>query len=545
MKKLIFILLLIFGCAGLETKPDQDLDKILKDAEQTKAKWSTYGDMGSGAVLDADTILIRDVNDTSMAATGTQKQYKWSDLKTDITTGTKLTPSTNVLGGDNTLLRADGASRNVQETGIEVDDDDNISNVKSLGMTLVEDPKWTYNALDADDTDWTTGVNADAGASSDDYYEIRQHETPGNKLTVTIDPETGDQRWFGIPGGTNGDDAYYVLWNLANPTAVRTYTLPDLDVDLGNIGSGVTPTFPGMNLTGDLILTEATPGIRFSDTSDLNGEVVIYANNSVAGKYTVLKIGVEDSYGENQYYIKADGVNRYLYLGQDYIGKVIINSQHGLDIYNETPNTDQDKLFSIGDDLENRFKTTVDLKANGLLVSVTKETITDSVIDHAGEQIFKVNGETKLTINDSGIYTVFKNGAADARLVAIDDQTSVGSDGDPFVLIDSELFGGIFTNLIASGAYYYLLPSPTTGMNAKFNINVAQNIYLKPPSGTKFYYKDHDHTGFTETVSVDKDIECDISVAIGDRVFIEARKIASTMKWFVWSDTNSCTFEAE
>lgn len=545
MKKLIFILLLIFGCAGLETKPDQDLDKILKDAEQTKAKWSTYGDMGSGTVLDADTILIRDVNDTSMAATGTQKQYKWSDLKTDITTGTKLTPSTNVLGGDNTLLRADGASRNVQETGIEVDDDDNISNVKSLGMTLVEDPKWTYNALDADDTDWTTGVNADAGASSDDYYEIRQHETPGNKLTVTIDPETGDQRWFGIPGGTNGDDAYYVLWNLANPTAVRTYTLPDLDVDLGNIGSGVTPSFPGMNLTGDLILTEVTPGIRFSDTSDIDGEVVIYANNSVAGKYTVLKIGVEDFYGENQYYVKMDGVNRFLYLAQDYLGKVIINSLYGLDIYNETPNTDQDKLFSIGDDLENRFKTTVDLKANGLLVSVTKETITDSVVDHAGEQIFKVDGETKLTINDSGIYTVFKNGAADARLVAIDDQTSVGSDVDPFVLIDSELFGGIFTNLIASGAYYYLLPSPTTGMNAKFNINVAQNIYLKPPSGTKFYYKDHDHTGFTETVSVDKDIECDISVAIGDRVFIEARKIASTMRWFVWSDTNSCTFEAE
>ena len=49
-------------------------------------KWSDYGDYSAGEILDADTFLVRDVNDTSLAATGTQKEYPWSVMKADIFT---------------------------------------------------------------------------------------------------------------------------------------------------------------------------------------------------------------------------------------------------------------------------------------------------------------------------------------------------------------------------------------------------------------------------------------------------------------------------
>ena len=45
--------------------------------------WSNYASLTSGNVADGDTFLIKDVDDTSMAATGTTKQYAWSALKVD------------------------------------------------------------------------------------------------------------------------------------------------------------------------------------------------------------------------------------------------------------------------------------------------------------------------------------------------------------------------------------------------------------------------------------------------------------------------------
>ncbi len=47
-------------------------------------KWSDYADMSSGTIADADTFLVRDVSDTSLAATGTQKEYPWSVMLTDL-----------------------------------------------------------------------------------------------------------------------------------------------------------------------------------------------------------------------------------------------------------------------------------------------------------------------------------------------------------------------------------------------------------------------------------------------------------------------------
>jgi hypothetical protein len=68
-------------------------------------KWSDYGDWTAGNILDVDTFLVRDVSDTSLAATGTQKEYPWSEMKTDIGTATiTLTNKTLDANGTGNVL---------------------------------------------------------------------------------------------------------------------------------------------------------------------------------------------------------------------------------------------------------------------------------------------------------------------------------------------------------------------------------------------------------------------------------------------------------
>ena len=85
MKKFIIFLSLLafFGCTTVQTKPD-DLETVLKEAESTATKWSDYTDLGDLEIAAGDTFMVRDVSDTTLASTGTQKQYFWSDMKIDL-----------------------------------------------------------------------------------------------------------------------------------------------------------------------------------------------------------------------------------------------------------------------------------------------------------------------------------------------------------------------------------------------------------------------------------------------------------------------------
>ncbi len=62
-----------------------------------------------------------------------------------------------------------------------------------LTVTAVEDPFLTFDALDAQDTDWSIGTNADAGASSDDPFELRTSATPGSGVFLSVDPSSGSE----------------------------------------------------------------------------------------------------------------------------------------------------------------------------------------------------------------------------------------------------------------------------------------------------------------------------------------------------------------
>ena len=58
--------------------------------------------------------------------------------------------------------------------------------VDSLIVGSDPNPHRHYDVTDADDTDWWTGVDGDADASSDDPYEIRRSSTPGNSVDFRI-----------------------------------------------------------------------------------------------------------------------------------------------------------------------------------------------------------------------------------------------------------------------------------------------------------------------------------------------------------------------
>ena len=47
-------------------------------------KWSGYDNLGSGNIIDANTLMVLDTDDVTLAATGTQKQWLWSDVKIDM-----------------------------------------------------------------------------------------------------------------------------------------------------------------------------------------------------------------------------------------------------------------------------------------------------------------------------------------------------------------------------------------------------------------------------------------------------------------------------
>jgi len=106
------------------------------------------------------------------------------------------------------------------------------------------DPYWTFDVTDADDTDWTIGTNADAGASSDDDFEFRTSATPGSGVIAALQPDTGDFKLEGsifiLEQADAGTDVagYGQIWvNTATPNELWWTDDAGTDVQLGAAGS--------------------------------------------------------------------------------------------------------------------------------------------------------------------------------------------------------------------------------------------------------------------------------------------------------------------
>jgi len=146
MKKLISFLLLgllTFGCAGLQSKGDDQLERDMAAATESAGKWSDYGLMGTATIADDDTFMVKDLSVTALGPTGTQKQYKWSSLKTDLS----IFDSFEFPNANDTTTVADAqaeAGHDNDDFAIAVHDNTNVryyaTRTKCLPPVVIEEP---------------------------------------------------------------------------------------------------------------------------------------------------------------------------------------------------------------------------------------------------------------------------------------------------------------------------------------------------------------------------------------------------------------------
>ncbi len=133
------------------------------------------------------------------------------------------------------------------------------------------DPYLMLDVTDADDTDWTIGVNADAGASSDDNLEFRTSTTPGTEVMAFLEPDTGDLKLNGsmyiLEQADAGTDVatFGQIWiNTATPNELWFTNDAGTDFQLGVTGSGVLLANGTVPLTANWDVGAYTvTGLRF------------------------------------------------------------------------------------------------------------------------------------------------------------------------------------------------------------------------------------------------------------------------------------------
>ena len=137
-------------------------------------KWSDYADQTAGNIADVDTFLVRDVSDTTLAATGTQKEYPWSVLKADLTTWLNATSYTSLTGDLATTGYIEGGVRTVETTT-----DVNVTVTGSSAIYINNHASTIEYTLPAD-------PETDGGDSKTFCFRNRQ----ANVITIT--PASGD-----------------------------------------------------------------------------------------------------------------------------------------------------------------------------------------------------------------------------------------------------------------------------------------------------------------------------------------------------------------
>lgn len=153
------------------------------------------------------------------------------------------------------------------------------------------DPYVLLDVTDPDDTDWFIGVNADAGATSDDNLEFRIDPTPGTSVWGWLEPDTGDLVFEGAT-----DNAFNMRFDITDPTANRTVTFDDNDIDLSHTSEDYVLTYNAV--------TRIWSGEAVSGTGDItkvgDGESGDVLDGSASGGTYIRLYDGNSNYGEIQ-----------------------------------------------------------------------------------------------------------------------------------------------------------------------------------------------------------------------------------------------------
>jgi len=145
------------------------------------AKWSDYDSMTAGTLVDADTFMVLDVSDTTMATTGTQYQYPWSVLKADAKTyfDTLYEDGLGVPVGDDYVLssKIDGTRSWIAPSA----DDFDPTKPGPIGGTTPGSGKFTTLSAGGDEVEPTGEftVDADGNVTAASVTVSKVDGTPG------------------------------------------------------------------------------------------------------------------------------------------------------------------------------------------------------------------------------------------------------------------------------------------------------------------------------------------------------------------------------
>jgi len=179
-----------------------------------------------------------------------------ANIHSSIARDTEADTLSNATTTDHSIVRYNGTdNKTIQDSGVIIDDSDNITGVASLTITEGTDP-----AVELNDSDGADGRISGQANDADDFV-----------MVLEVDDSSGDNTdYIELDGVTERVEFKKVLRAESN-----------------------------------VILAYATPQIQFNDTGGADGALSFNANDADDG---IMIIAVDDSVGDDQTYIESDGV---------------------------------------------------------------------------------------------------------------------------------------------------------------------------------------------------------------------------------------------
>lgn len=272
----------------------------------------TAGELGyaTGQLVFHDGTSARNV-----AKAGTLTNLKWCSSDGTVVNCTENAPAgtgdvtaASSFGSDNLLIKSDGTGKGVQATGITVDDDNNITGVKSLTTTK---------------TSGTAGLNCVYEANSTDTSQVCWQGPDNRSADLKLkfpdaDPATSILV-CGAPSATVSTCAWYAMDTDLSSVSTSDDTVPSAKAVKAVTDARLSTTAPaaidGSSGTGPTAAQMADPRCQVSNYGQAASDVAValptVAENLsclfVVGTAQTNKWGVQAAANDKIYLLAADG----------------------------------------------------------------------------------------------------------------------------------------------------------------------------------------------------------------------------------------------
>lgn len=265
----------------------QSLTKI--DGDDYNTEWSTPA--GGGDMLASvydPTSVVGDVFDMDNMVEGTNLILTAAE-RASIAAAGDVTAASSL--GDNLLIRGDGATKGVQNTGISIDDSDNVSGIATLTLT---DSLHLVDAAGIKDDSGNEQLIFNKTASAVNYLEVTNGAT-GDKPIIA---GTGSDTDVGITFQTKGDGCFRFESHLDLVHTATETGHHGIEIDLDAAGFGDNKALDIVYITGA------------QQAGSVNAVILVDINqlDAVGGGVIGLEVLTTDGGADNIVAVKAGAV---------------------------------------------------------------------------------------------------------------------------------------------------------------------------------------------------------------------------------------------